>query len=183
MIENRRIKIRPREPQTLYYETPDGQIITRPPKNHSLRKSNKDFVYAEDEPTKVLRKVIVDPKTGNQETIYENNKPKKQPRQKYVIRKRSTEIAEDSDDEDEQQQQQQPQYVQVVQRRTVPTQVVKQESPTKYVMIRKKVDSEPVYAVASSLPTPQTNRRIVYQSPTKNSTTKYVYTNDGKYYK
>ncbi len=181
MIESRRIKIRPREPQTLYYETPDGHIVARPPKNHSLRKSNKDFVYAEDEPTKVVRKVIVDPKTGNQETIYEKDKPKKQPRQKYVIRKRSTEIAEDSDDEDEQQQQ--PQYVQVVQRRTVPTQVVKQEAPTKYVMIRKKVDPEPVYAVAPSILATQNNRRIVYQSPPKNSTTKYVYATDGKYYK
>jgi hypothetical protein len=181
LTENRRIKINSREPRTLYYETSDGHLVARPTKNHSLHKSNKEFVYAEDEPAKSVRRVILDPKTGNQETVYEKDKPKKQPRQKYVVKKRQSEIAEDSDDEDEQQE---PQYVQVAQRRTGPTQAVtKQESPTKYVMIRKKVDSEPVYAETSSVPTTKNHRRLVYESPTKNATTKYVYSTDPKYYK
>jgi hypothetical protein len=188
-VENRRQRTRPREARTVYYETPDGHLVTRSSLNPPLTRSKDDFVYAEDEPAKVVRKVIVDPRTGNRETIYEKEKPKKQVvQQKYVIRQRPSEVAVDSDnddDEDEQQQQQQPQYVQVVQRRTVP----KQEAPppppptTKYMMIRKKVDSEPIYAPSSSVPTVKTNRRIVYESPPKKSSTTYVYASNGKYYK
>ncbi len=54
---------------------------------------------------------------------------------------------------------------------------------TRYMMVRKKVDSEPVYAVQPSIPTMRTNRRIVYESPTKKSSTSYVYATNGKYYK
>jgi hypothetical protein len=51
------------------------------------------------------------------------------------------------------------------------------------MMIRKKADSEPVYAVESAVPTVKTNRRIVYETPTKKSSTSYVYSTNGKYYK
>jgi hypothetical protein len=144
--------------------------------NPASTRIKNDFVYAEDEPTKVLRKVIIDPRTGNQQIIYEKDKPKKQVQPKYVIRKHTNEIPIDSDNEDEQQ----PQYVQVVQRRTVP----KQEAPTtKYVMIRKKADTEPIYAAESSVPTAKTNRRIVYETPIKKASNSYVYSTNGKYYK
>jgi hypothetical protein len=180
IIEHRRHRVRPREHQTLYYETPDGRLVTHVPKKNVSTRMKDDFVYAEDEPTKIVRKVIIDPRSGARETMYETDKLKKQ-KPKYVIRQRPVEIPVDSDYEYEQQQQIQPQYVQVVQQRVVPKQEA--AATTKYVMIRKKVDSEPVYTAASSLPTIKSNRRIVYQSPTKKSSTKYVYSTDEKHYK
>jgi hypothetical protein len=50
-------------------------------------------------------------------------------------------------------------------------------------MIRKKVDSEPVYTAASSIPASTKSRRIVYESPPKKTEPTYVYTTNGKYYK
>ncbi|CAF0753408.1 unnamed protein product [Adineta steineri] len=184
VIKNRSVKIRPRQPQTLYYETSDGQFVTQPPKNHTIIKPRTELIYRDDEPTKLLRKLIIDPRTGDQETIYEN-KPQKQHRKKYVVRKHINESPLDSDDEDGQQIQ--PQYVQVVQRQPLPMQtIIKQEKPTsKYVMIRKKVDSEPVYGLSSSssIPTLKNNQRIVYETPTKKPSATYVYSTSGKYYK
>jgi hypothetical protein len=176
IVENRQHRIRPRESRTVYYETSNGHLIAQPRRNQPSTKSKNDFVYAEEEPTKVVRKIIIDPRTGDQETTYENDKPKKQVQQKYVIRKHTSEIPVDSDNEYEQQ----PQYVQVVEHRTVP----KQEAPpTKYMMVRKKVDSEPVYAVQSSIPTGKNTRRVVYEAPTKKSPATYIYSSSGKYYK
>ncbi|CAF0776412.1 unnamed protein product [Adineta steineri] len=184
VIKNRSVKIRPRQPQTLYYETSDGQFVTQPPKNHTIIKPRTELIYRDDEPTKLLRKLIIDPRTGDQETIYEN-KPQKQHRKKYIVRKQINESPLDSDDEDGQQIQ--PQYVQVVQRQPLPMQtIIKQEKPTsKYVMIRKKVDSEPVYGLSSSssIPTLKNNQRIVYETPTKKPSATYVYSTSGKYYK
>ncbi|CAF0744670.1 unnamed protein product [Adineta steineri] len=183
VIKNRSVKIRPRQPQTLYYETSDGQFVTQPPKNHTIIKPRTELVYRDDEPTKLLRKLIIDPRTGDQETIYEN-KPQKQHRKKYIVRKQINESPLDSDDEDGQQIQ--PQYVHAVQRQPLPIQtIIKQEKPTsKYVMIRKKVDSEPVYGLSSSsIPTLKNNQRIVYETPTKKPSATYVYSTSGKYYK
>ncbi|CAF0756702.1 unnamed protein product [Adineta steineri] len=183
VIKNRSVKIRPRQPQTLYYETSDGQFVTQPPKNHTIIKPRTELTYRDDEPTKLLRKLIIDPRTGDQETIYEN-KPQKQHRKKYIVRKQINESPLDSDDEDGQQIQ--PQYVQVVQRQPLPIQtIIKQEKPTsKYVMIRKKVDSEPDYGLSSSsIPTLKNNQRIVYETPTKKPSATYVYSTSGKYYK
>lgn len=50
-------------------------------------------------------------------------------------------------------------------------------------MIRKKVDTEPMYAAQSSVPTTKSNRHIVYETPTKKPSTTYVYASNGKYYK
>jgi hypothetical protein len=177
LMENRRLRVRPHESRTLYYATSDRHLVARPSKNYATVKTN----YAEDDPSKLIRRVILDPRTGNQETIYDRDKPKKPHRQKYIVRKYANEIPVDSNGEYEQQRQ----YVEVVQRRTVPTPAIaKQEiSSKKYVMIRKKVDSEPVYAVASSIPAVKTNRRIVYETATKKPSPTYVYSSDGKFYK
>lgn len=181
MVQNRIVRVRPRESRTLYYETPDGRLIARPAKNQTVVKPKPDIVDTDDEATKLVRRVILDPKTGDQETIYDKEKEKKHHRQKYIVRKYPNEVPVDSEGEYEQQ----PQYVQVVQRRTMPTQVAaQQEMPSpKYVMIRKKVDSEPVYAAAPSMPTARTSRRVVYETATKKPSTTYVYASDGKYYK
>ena len=117
-------------------------------------------------------------------SVYEKEKIKKSPK-RYVVRQRPSELPIDSDEEYESPRHRQPQYVQVVQRRAMPPQpvVMKKEPSTKYVMIRKKAESEPVYAVTSSVPVVKGSRRIVYETPAKDSTTKYVYASDGKYYK
>lgn len=176
-MDNQRLRIRPRDPRTVYHHTADGQLAARSSKHHSLRRSKDDFVYAEDEPTKVLRRVIVDPRTGARETIYEKEKPKRQVQQRYTIQKRTIEVPADLENDYEQQ----PQYVQVVQRQAAP----KQEAPiTKYMMIRKKVESEPVYTEPSSpVPATRTVRRVVYETPVKRSQPTFVYANNGKYYK
>lgn len=180
IVENPRLRVRPRQPQTLYYETPDGHLVARSSGNHSLTRLKNDFVYAEDEPTKVLRRVIVDPRTGERETIYAKEKPKKQVQQKYIIRKHATEMPVEPEN-DYEQQQQEPQYVQVVERRVAPK---TEPSPTKFVMIRKKVDGEQVQVTPSSpIPAGKTVRRIVYETPTKKTTPTYVYATNGKYYK
>lgn len=178
IVENPRVRVRPSKPRTLYYETPDGHLLARSSGNHSLTRPTADFVYAEDEPTKVLRKVIVDPRTGEREMIYAKEKPKKTVQQRYVIRKRATDLPIETENDYEQQQ---PQYVQVVERRAAP----KVEAPTtKYMMIRKKVDGEQVYtAPPSSIPASKTVRRIVYETPTKKTPPTYVYATNGKYYK
>jgi hypothetical protein len=77
IIESQRRRTRPRESRALYYETSDGHFTTHSSKNLSVRREKNDFVYAEDEPTKVLRKTIINPRTGAHETIYEKEKPKK----------------------------------------------------------------------------------------------------------
>lgn len=177
IIENPRLRVRPPKPRTLYYETPDGQLITRSSGNHSLTRPTTDFVYAEEEPTKVLRRVIVDPRTGERQMVYAKEKPKKPAQQRYVIRKRATDLPIETENDYEQQ----PQYVQVVERRAAP----QVEAPTtKYVMIRKKVDAEEVSAApSSSIPASKTIRRIVYETPTKKTPPTFVYATNGKYYK
>ncbi|CAF1098471.1 unnamed protein product [Adineta ricciae] len=182
--ENRRVKHRSHEPlRTVYYETPDGRLIAQPANIHSFSKPKTELIYTDRDPTKLLRKVIIDPRTGEQETIFEDS-PKKHHRKKYVVRKQiNNESPVESDGDDEQQ----SQYVQVVQRQTAPTQVVtKPEKPgTKYVMVRKKVDSEPIYAVPPlSRPAVNSHRRIVYETATsRKPATTYVYSADDKYYK
>ena len=183
LVQNSRVRVRPRKPETFYYETPDRHLIARSSGNHSLARSKNDFVYAEDEPTKVMRRVIVDPRSGERETIYAKEKPKKQVQQKYIIRRRTTEVPTETENdyEQDQEQEQQPQYVQVVERRTVPK---PEASPTKIVMIRKKVDDEQVQETSNaSIPASKMVRRIVYETPTKKPAPTYVYATNGKYYK
>ncbi|CAF0818512.1 unnamed protein product [Rotaria sp. Silwood1] len=181
-VENRRLRIRRHEPRTVYYETPDGHLIARPPKNYDLVKKKSEYVYLADEPTKVLRKVIIKPMINDYETIYEKDRHKKHSPQKIMMRKPVNEIPVETDNDHEQKQQ--PQYMQVVRRRAVPKEVIpKKESPTKYVIIRKKLHSEPVYETSSPIPAVTTNRRIVFEEPIKKTSTKYVYATNGKYYK
>ncbi|CAF2963620.1 unnamed protein product [Rotaria sp. Silwood2] len=180
IAENRRLRIRRHEPRTVYYETTNGDVIVRPPKNHDLIKKRSEYIYTDDEPTKVLRKVIIKPTINDYETIYEKDKSKKYSPKKVKMRKPINEIPVDTHADYEQQ----PKYVQIVRRRIIPREVIpKKESPTKYVMIRKKLHSEPAYTTTSPIPTVRTNRRIVYEEPKKNTSTKYVYATDGKYYK
>ncbi|UJR28227.1 hypothetical protein I4U23_009477 [Adineta vaga] len=181
IVENRRIQFRSHEPRTVYYETTDGRLVTQPAKVQSFIKPRAEIMYTDHEPTKLVRKVIIDPRTGDQETIYED-KPKRHHRKKFVVRKQSTRSPVESDGEYEQE----SQYVQVVQRQTAPTQIItKQVKPTtKYVMIRKKVDSgSGNYMLASSDLPMKNNRRVVYETTTKKPTTTYVYSADDKYYK
>jgi hypothetical protein len=125
-----------------------------------------------------MKKVIIDPRTGERETYYEKDKPKKQHR--YIARQRPLELLSDSDDDDDQQ----AQYVRVVKQRSVPTEILPRHEPSlKYYMVRKKPDSEPVYAITSKMPAIKSNRRVVYEVPTKKSLTTYVYASDDKYYK
>lgn len=147
-------------------------MVSRPHKKHVETKKTQ-IVYADDEPTRVIKKVIIDPRTGAREVLYEKEKPKR--RQKYYMRP-PAEVLIDSDDEDDQVQMP---YVKLVKPRRAPV----EDSMSKYVMIKKKADSEPIYSLTSRMPPIKSHRRIVYESPTKKSSTTYVYATDGKYYK
>jgi hypothetical protein len=180
VVGHRRVGFRSREPRTLYYETPDGRIVTHPPgqktKKHVLSKTKSQVIYPDDEPTRVIRKVIIDPRTGDRDTIYEKDKPKKQ--QKVIIRQRAAEIAVDSDYEEEQ-----SNYVRVVRQRA--DVAPERETTTKYIMVKNRDDhSEPVYSVVSSSDAPvKSNHRVVYQVPSKKASSTYVYSSGEKYYK
>ncbi|CAF3963181.1 unnamed protein product, partial [Rotaria magnacalcarata] len=101
---------------------------------------------------------------GYQEIIYEKDQPKKQ--RKYYLRPRPTEVFIDSDDEDKQQQMQ---YVKLIKHRTTSQDVLPRRDPSpKYIMIRTKSNSQPVYAFTSKMPAIKNNRRVVYEVPTKN---------------
>ena len=186
VVEPRRVRVRRHHPETRvqYYETADGQIIARSPRKASVARHKEEVVYSDDEPTKVIRKLVIDPTVKETNSIYEKEIMKK-PHKKYVIRQRAAELPVDSDEEYEIPQHRQSQYVQVVQRRAAPvgSVVLKKEPSTKYVMIRKKAESEPVYAVTSSVPMAKGARRVVYEAPGKDATTKYVYSTNGKFYK
>lgn len=185
MVEHRRIRIRPREPHVQYYETPDGQIVARSPRKHAVVKSRPDIVYSDEEPTRAMRKLMIDPAASEPGAYYEKEKVKKQPK-KYIVRQRTVQVPVESEDDEESPHQhvQQPQYVQIVHRRAPAPQVVtKKEPSTKYVMVRRKADSDPVYAMSSNVPVAKSNRRIVYEAPAKDSNTKYVYATNGKFYK
>ncbi|CAF3345787.1 unnamed protein product [Rotaria socialis] len=177
LLEKRRHKYRHREPRTVFYETSDGQLIARPPKRHESRRRKSEYVYVDNDSPKVVRKVIIDPRTHEQEIIYEKEKPKKSSVQKVKIRKPVNEIIVDPDDDYEQE----PEYVKIVRRPVQRTVIENKQPSTKYVMIRKKVEPESSFTLAT--PPISTNRRVVYASPPKKSPTKYVYSIDGKYYK
>ena len=185
MVEHRRVRIRPREHRAHYYESADGQVVARSPRKHVIAKSRGDIIYSDEEPTRAIRKLMIDPSMAEPTEVYEREKVKKQPK-KYIVRQRTVEVPVESEEEDDRhhQQVQQPQYVQIVHRRGAAPQVVSKKEPsTKYVMVRRKADSEPVYALSSNVPMVKNNRRIVYEAPTKDSATKYVYSTDGKFYK
>ncbi len=177
--DRRRLRHRPRESQSIFYEAPDGHLISRPSKKNIFHTKKTQVVYADDEPTKVIKKVIINPRTGDRETIYEKDKPKRQ--QKYYHRQRPAQILYDSDDSDDRQPP--TQYVRVVKHRTIPSEILpRQEPSTRFVMIKKRSESDPVYAVTSRMPVIKSNRRIVYEVPPKKPLTTYIYPN-GKYYK
>ncbi|CAF5085760.1 unnamed protein product, partial [Rotaria magnacalcarata] len=87
-VEHRRLKLRPRESQPIFYESSSGDLVSRPSKKNSLQTKKTQIDYVDDEPTKVVKKVIIDPRTGYQEIIYEKDQPKKQ--RKYYLRPRPT---------------------------------------------------------------------------------------------
>ncbi|CAF3409072.1 unnamed protein product [Rotaria sp. Silwood1] len=178
-VEHRRLRSRPRESLPIFYETSSGHLVSRPSKKNISQTKKTQIVYVDDEPTRVIKKVIIDPRTGDRETIYEKDKPKKQ--RKCYMQQRPAELVIDSDDEDEQQP---TQYVKLLKHRTVSTEVLPRREPSpKYYMIKKKTNSEPVYALTSRMPAIKTNRRVVYEVPAKKSLPTYVYSSDGKYYK
>lgn len=175
-IGNRRVKVRVNEPRTVYYETSDGQLIARRQKYPEIVGKKVEYVYSDDEGPKIVKKLVIDPKTGEQEIIYEKERSKKHSRPKIIVRKPVTEIQLDSDDEE------QTEYVQVVQRRPGPTKIIaKKESPSKFVMIRKKVEPETVYETIPAVTTIKPPRRIVYKTSPRKAPIKYVYATDGKY--
>lgn len=140
-------------------------------RKNAIPTKKSQLIYADDEPTKVIKKVIIDPRTGERETIYERDRPRKQ--QKYYLQQRSMPVYYDSDESDDQQ------YVRIGKQRTMP----RREPAPKYFMIRNKHDSEPVYASTSKMPAIQTSRRVVYEVPAKKQPlTTYIYPH-GKYYK
>ena len=177
--DRRRLRHRPRESQSMFYETPDGHLVSRPWKKNLIQTKKKQVIYADDEPIKVMKKVIIDPRTGERETIYEKDRPKKQ--QKYYLRERPAQIYPDSDDSDDQHQMQ---YIRMPKHRSIPPEILPRHQPsTRYVMIKNRSNSDPVYALTSSkMPAIKTPRRVVYEYPTKKPLTTYIYPN-GKYYK
>ena len=181
MVENRRIRIRPRERPVQYYESPEGQMIKRSPRKQIIVKHRDDGDFSEDEPTKIIRKIVIDPSSVPSQVVHQKNRLKKLPK-KYVVRERPTELQIDSEEDPAMVQ---PQYVQVIQHPgIVPTEVSRKGPRTKYVMIRKKAESEPVYSVTSSVPVVKREPRIVYDNPEKMPTnTKYIYASNDKHYK
>ncbi|CAF3671856.1 unnamed protein product [Rotaria socialis] len=163
-VEHRRLKLRPRESQPIFYEPSSGYLVSRPSKKNILQTKRTQIDYADDEPTKIMKKVIIDPRTGYQETIYEKDQRKKQ--RKYYLRPRPTVVFNDSDDEDEQQQMQ---YVKLIKHRSVSEDVLSRRDPSpKYIMIKKKSNSQPVYTLTSKMPAIKNSRRVVYEASTKN---------------
>ena len=188
-VEYRRLKFHPPEFQYVVYDTPSSHLISRLPKTTTLQSGKTQVVYMDDKLTNMTKKVIIDPRTGDREIIYEKDIPKK--RQNYFIRQRPTEILIDSDDDDDDDdnddtdnERRRTQYAKVAKFRTIPTRrVQKKEPPTTYFTIKKRSDSEPVYALTSKMPAIKNDRRIVYKLPSKKPSKTYVYTSDGKYYK
>lgn len=165
----RRIRHRPREAQTMFYETTDGHVVSRPMRRNFIPTRKNHVVYADDEPTKMMRKVIIDPRTGDRETIYERDRLRKQ--HKYYLQQRSLPIYDDSDDSDD------PHYARG-KYRTVP----RIEPTSKYLMVKNKPNSDPIYTYTSRMPTIKNTRRVVYDVPTKKPLTTYIYPH-GRYYK
>lgn len=143
-------------------------------------------MYVDEESPKIIRKIIVDPRASDQDVIYEKERSRKHHSpHRLKARKPVSEVFIDGDD-DYDQVDEQPEYVKIVRRRLPPPREImtKKEPPTKYVMIRKRLDSEANYRAVSPPSSPIiTSRRVVYESSPKKSTTKYVYASDGKYYK
>lgn len=159
-------------------ETASGQVVPRRSKKNTLHTKKTQVVYADDEPTKIIKKVIIDPRTGDRETIYDKAEPRKQ--QKYYLRQYPIENLISSDDDDEQPRQ----YVKLVKHRTISTDALpRRDRSAKYVMIKHKADSEPVYAMTSKMPAIKAKHRVLFEAPTKKSLTTYVISSNGKYYK
>ena len=122
--------------------------------------------------------MIIDPRTGDRETIYEKDKPRKQ--QKYYLKQRPAQVLYDSDESDDQQQ---TQYVRIVkQHRTIPTEILPRHEPTtRYVVIKQRSSSDSPYVHTSKMPMIKNNRRVVYEAPARKPLTTYIYPH-GKYY-
>ena len=147
-------------------------MVSRPSKRSTFHTKKTQVIYADDEPTKVIKKVIIDPRTGDRETYYEKDKPKRQ--QKFYLRQQPAQPLYESDESDDQQP---TQYVRVVKRRPIQTEIIpRQEPPTRYVMVKKRAESDPIYAVTSRMPAiKNTTRRVVYEVPSKKPLTTYIY--------
>lgn len=166
----RRFRHRPREAQTMFYETPDAHIVSRPMRKNYIQTKKNHVIYADDEPTKVIKKVIIDPRTGERETLYERDRMRKQ--QKFYLNQRSLPIYDDSDESDD------PQYARMGKHRTIP----RMEPTSRYVMIKNKPHSDPIYGYTSKMPAIKNTRRVVYDVPAKKALTTYIYPH-GRYYK
>lgn len=175
--ERRRGRHRPREARTFFYEKPNGHIVSRPAKKTNVFAKRTQVVYDNDAPTKVIKKVIIDPRTGDRETIYEKDKPKKQ--RKFYFNHRPGHIDYDSDEyEDEDP----SQYVRIVKHRTIPTETITQSEPSsRYVVIKQRSNSDSIYARTTKMPAIKNPRRVVYDVPTRKPLTTYIYPH-GKYY-
>jgi len=178
-VEHRRLRHRPRESETVFYETNNGHVVSRPLKKNPIQTKKTQVIYADDEPVKVIKRVVIDPRTGDRETYYDKDMPRKQ--QRYYTRQHPAEILIDSDDEYEQRHQ--PQYVRIIKHRTVPPESLPRYEPSpRYIMIKRKPNSEPIYGSTSKMPIIRNNRRVIYESPARKPLTTYAYSTNGKYY-
>lgn len=175
-INQPRSRYRPRNAQSVFYETPDNHIASRPLKKSSIHTKKTQIVYADDTPVKVLKKVIIDPRTGDRETIYEKDRPRKQ--QKFFLQQRPIESYIDSDDSDYQRPP--AQYVRIAKNHQ---NAPRHDPSAKYILLKKRTDYDPGYATTTSkMPAIKSNRRVFYEVPSKKPLTTYIYPN-GKYYK
>ena len=127
------------------------------------------MVYADDEPTRITRKVIIDPRTGHRETIYEKDRTRGH--HKYVVQQHPADLIYESDDEDYY-----DPYGRGARHRTVPRHARSHYDPSKkYLKVRHGARSDPVYSVATKLPVLKNGRSVVYNVPTRKAISNYTY--------
>lgn len=166
-VEQRRVKHRSSDRQAIYYERDDGRVVSRPPKKNLIHTRKTQVVYSDDEPTKVTKKVIIDPRTGHRETIYEKDRARKH--QKYIVEEQPAEIVLESEEEDYPR----AHYIRTSKHR--PVLLSKYDAPKKYIKIRHSDHAAPVYSVTSKLPAIKSTRRIIYEVPRRKAISNYHY--------
>jgi hypothetical protein len=185
IVEHRRVQVRPRAARTLHYEMPEIHAGIRSPRKTIIVRPRDQYIYAADQPTQVIRTRANVPRLIDSQVPYGKSIANK-PQKKYLVRQLPVDTLHDvdynDDNEDVYVQQHRPQHIQVVQKRyAAPSVVTNTQRGTKYVMLRRRADAEPIYTVQSSVPVVKGNRRIVYSNPVEDSTTKYVYSTDRKF--
>ena len=159
LTDYRRSRHHPHGAQRLYYEDADGHIGTRPSRRHTFHTKKTHVLYADDEPTKVIKKVIIDPHTGERETIYEKERARKH--EKYIVQQHPADLLYDSDEDDYD-----SRHVRGARHRAV---------PRDYLGSRRPIEAEPLYDWPTRMPAIRNTRRVVYDVPSRKPNTKYLY--------